>query len=261
VPALRRLGSVAGCFLATAIGCGSPPSSTASGQPAEQPSVREIDVGRHPVRLIVPPGWQHYDHGDQQRIEKGLAQITLTDLGPVSREAIRREIERSRQQFSQVNLQDARERLVGLGLREAVSSEEQWKQVEKPWRDLLKLGEKHEVDPLAIEETYLKLLIQVDALPARDLDEIAAAALPRVGHDAMRGIADEHSLVVDGRDALRIETWDRLSHGMRKSYLFIVNDGSLLVMRMELGRYPEMQEAFESVVSSLELPLPQLSGS
>lgn len=246
---------------ALTLGCGSPTPSTSVPGSAEAGEAREVEVGRHPVRFEVPPGWQHYDYGNAHRIERGLSQISLTDLGPVTREAIRREIESSRRHFGLGRNQDARDMLLGLELREAVPDERTWNQMKKPWQVLRRLGTKNDPDPLEIEDSYLILLAQVDSLPSRDLEQIALAALPRVGHDPMRGIAEQRPQLIDRRDGLRIESWDRLSHGMRQSYLFVVNDGRLLVVRMELGSYPEMTEAFEALVSSLELPLPQPSGS
>src|SRR5262245_13651585 len=51
-------------------------------------NIRNVDVGHHRVRFTLPEGWEHLDHGRQQLIRLGEAQISLLDLGPVSREAM-----------------------------------------------------------------------------------------------------------------------------------------------------------------------------
>jgi hypothetical protein len=48
---------------------------------------------------------------------------------------------------------------------------------------------------------------------------------------------------------------------MRKSHVLLIHDGNLLVARMELGRFSEMQSAFDSLVGSLELSGAQDPGS
>jgi hypothetical protein len=57
---------------------------------------------------------------------------------------------------------------------------------------------------------------------------------------------------IDGLPAMRIETWDRLTHDHRESWLFVINRGNLLVLRMEMGRFARMQPAFDAMVNSLE---------
>ena len=46
-------------------------------RPATTPPV-EVVVGVHHVRLAIPTGWQHADHGREQRFERGFEQISLT---------------------------------------------------------------------------------------------------------------------------------------------------------------------------------------
>lgn len=248
--------------LALVLGCGSPPPPDAPGpRSSKQPSPGTLTVGRHQVRLVVPPGWQHFDQGSQHRLEKGQSHIHLTDLGPVTREGILREIERSRDLFRQDKLDDARESLMHVQLRGAFPSETRWSAVERPWKALLRLGPEVELDSQTIEGTYVEVLAHVDALPARDFETITVAALAELGHGAMRDVAEQRPMVVDGRDAIRVETWDRLSHTARKSHVFVLNDERLLVLWMDLGRFEQMQEAFDALVASLELPPRQGPGS
>ena len=70
--------------------------------------------------------------------------------------------------------------------------------------------------------------------------------------------------MIDGREGMRVETWDRLSHDHRKSYLFVLNEENLLVASMGLGQYSVMQAAFEALAGSLEIhprPADQSAGT
>ena len=59
------------------------------------------------------------------------------------------------------------------------------------------------------------------------------------------------NVAVDGRGALLIDTWDRLNHTQRFRHVFVLNEGNLLLARMELGRFEEMEAAFDDLVASL----------
>ena len=44
-------------------------------------------VGRHQVRLALPRGWEHLDHGRQQLFRSGEWQLSLTDRGATDRDS------------------------------------------------------------------------------------------------------------------------------------------------------------------------------
>jgi len=73
--------------------------------------VQVADVGRHQVRFTIPDGWEHLDHGRAQLLRLGEAQLTLADLGPVSAEAMARELEGARALWLSGRRLDAFERV------------------------------------------------------------------------------------------------------------------------------------------------------
>lgn len=219
--------------------------------PDPPPAPKPLTVGVHEVELVVPPGWQHYDHGRQQRFEHGIEQISLTDLGPATPGGLQREITHARELFRRGQREDARAHLAGLRLRSAFPSVQRWESFMGPWRQIRSGGT---ADPEALEQAYTEVLAQVAALPTPDMATIAARALAELGHDERRDVASERAMAVDGRQALLVDTWDRLSHASRKRHVFILNEGNLLVARMELGTFAEMEPAFEALMASLHLP-------
>ena len=75
---------------------------------------------------------------------------------------------------------------------------------------------------------------------------------PVVENAAHREIAEQRPVAIDRVPAMRVETWDRLSHDHRQSFLFVLNEGNMLVARMQLGKQAEMQQPFDALVDSLE---------
>jgi hypothetical protein len=223
-----------------------------AGPGSEPPALK---VGVHVVRLGVPEGWQHVDHGREQRFERELNQISLADMGPATAEGFRREILHSRELFRAGQHMDARTVLGALRLRPSFPSERRWSAFVSAWYTLRDVGrEDRPLDTGAIERAYADVLAEIDALPRTDIATLAELVLEELGHDERYDIALEEARAIDGRDALLIDTWDRLSHDLRKRHLFILNNGNLLVARMELGRFAESVEAFDALTGSLRFP-------
>ena len=212
-----------------------------------------MTIGVHDVALHVPDGWLRFDHGREQRFQREIAQITLADFGPVTPEGYLREIEHARELFRGRQLADSRTQLSGLRMRSAFSTERQWKRFESSWVSIADVGRRDDTVPEEVEYAYSEVLRQIGALPAPTLSEIVERALPHVGHGAQRDVAEQSPVTIDGRQGLRVETWDRLSHDHRQSYLFVLNEGNLVVARMELGKFAVMTDAFEAIVESLEI--------
>jgi hypothetical protein len=223
--------------------------ATAPGPPRDSIA---LTVGVHDVELIVPDGWQHYDHGREQRFESGFHQITLTDMGPAMPEAFAREIAYARELYRRGQVEDARSHLRRLRLRRAFPTERSWRESQEPWNVVW--GKGGFLDLRLVEQAYTTVLARVSALPDPDLPAVARVTLEEIGHDERRDVAEEEALVIAGRDALRVDTWDRLHHDLRKRHVFVLNEGSVLVARMELGWFAEMEAAFDALVASLELP-------
>lgn len=95
-------------------------------------------------------------------------------------------------------------------------------------------------------------------LETGDLAELAMAALDDLDHGPRRDIESRGRLLLDGREAHRIFTWQRLTHDGRRRHVFIVNRGNLLVIRTEMGRDEVLGPAFDTVVRSLVFVDPEL---
>ena len=245
-----RAGAILGANLLLVCACAEP-------APEPQP----LTVGLHQLELVVPDGWQHYDHGLQQRFENGTSHITLTDLGPVVPDSLLREIEHAHGLFRQDRSKDARAILYGLSPRSAFPSQQSWETFETPWDTLRRIGGKRPIVVAEVEGAFTRVIAQISALSARDFRTIAVDALEEMFQGAHRQIARREAMAFEGRDALLIDTWDRLTHNTRKRYLFILSQGNLLVARMELGKFSEMEPVFDTLVTTLRLVEPQKAGS
>lgn len=102
---------------------------------------------------------------------------------------------------------------------------------------------------------------EIEALESPSLAVIVERMLPDLDHGVQREVAKEQKVIVGGREGVRLESWDRLSHAHGRSYLFVLNEGNLLVARTELGEPAKLKPAFESLVASLEIDPPPPSGS
>ena len=78
-PTSRRAGArsriAVAAALSVALGC------------ATEVQKQEVQVGVHRVRLAPLEGWEHLDHGQQHLFRREEMQISMTDLGPLPRDA------------------------------------------------------------------------------------------------------------------------------------------------------------------------------
>jgi len=223
------------------------------------PEPLSLTIGVHLVELESPPGWEHLDHGREQRFESDSSQISMADLGPVTSDGFVREILQARELYRRGQLDDSRAQLAELRLRPLFPSVQRWRSFTRPWNSIRLAGVgHHSEDPDLVESAYSEVLGEIEALPQPNLPALAISALASLGHEEQRhDVASQEAMAVSGRAALVVDTWDRLSHAQRKSHLFVLNKGNLLVTRMELGRFPEMKPAFDALVASLRvLPPP-----
>jgi hypothetical protein len=204
-------------------------------------------VGVHRLTFEVPDGWQHFDHGREQRFERGILQMSITDLGPVDGPAYARVIEGARELWRRGRWEDAHAVLAHLRPWEMFGSEAAWRSFRSAWNVVSRDG-----SPAAeVEEAYREVLSQISARPRLDLETLADAALAELGHDERRSVAGRRRVAIDGREALRVDTWDRLSHQYQSRHLFVMNEGHLLVARTELGGFSEMEGALDTLTGSL----------
>jgi hypothetical protein len=220
---------------------------------AQQAPKEQWTIGVHDLSLTVPAGWDHLDHGLEHRFHRELSQISLADIGPVTPPAYLRQIEHARELFRNDQALDARAHLDRLNLRSAFTSARRWEEFAESWKVARDGGQKLGTTPFEVENAYAEVLRQVARLATPELDILVHRALPELDHGAQRDVAGQREVEIDGCPGMWVETWDRLSHDHRQSYLFVLNGGNLLVARMELGKYPEMQPAFNALVDSLEI--------
>lgn len=244
--ALLLRASVSVIALALLAGCPEDPAP-------QDPEPLRKRVGIHEVEFVVPPGWTHFDHGSEQRFHKGLAQIALRDLGPFTPAAYRREIKRAQRLFREGQPEDARELLRRLDLEHEFDDVRAWRAFLRPWNVARDSGLRGEHDSIEVENAYIAVLSVVDAFEERAIDELVEAAWLRVDTAVHRAVAETEALEVSGHDARRVSTWDTLSHDHRKTSLFVVSQGNLLVLGMELGDASELEPAFEVIAESLSV--------
>lgn len=238
---MRTRGSplVVALFVALLAGCDSP----------EAP--RAFELGPHRGQVRVPSGWSVLDHGRQWHLRKGEAELVLQDLGAAGPQGIRREVERARELWRADRVEEARWRLRNVVVpRElfptAVGREAFW----TAWSAFF--ADPATVVPYAdIDLAFSDVLARVDALPPPDLPALSDAGLTALGHDQRRDVKSRQALKVGGRDAVDVETWDRLSHASPRRFLFIAHDGYLLALYTARQADAEVLKAFASLRDSL----------
>lgn len=206
-------------------------------------------MGAHRLAFDVPDGWRHFDHGREQRFERGTLQMAMADLGPVDGLALAGVVAEARGLWEAGRTEDARAVLARLSLRPAFAGEEEWRAFLEPWAVVSRAGEG--ATPGELDEAYRAVVETVSSLPPVALETLADAALADLGHDERRSVAERRPVLVDDREGLWVDTWDRLSHDYRQRFLFLVNEGHLLVVRMGLGSFDEMEGPLDALGASL----------
>ena len=84
-----------------------------------------------------------------------------------------------------------------------------------------------------------------------DIEVGADRALRNLREDERREEATREYRRIDGREAVTVDTWDRVSHEHRKRFLIVVNDRSLLVLHTPQGQFETMAETFAGLAASL----------
>jgi hypothetical protein len=211
-----------------------------------------VDVGHHHVRLVPPNGWERLDHGRAQLFRRDEAQLALVDLGPVTADAMAREVERARGLWLAGRRLDAFERVRELrspALRYA--SHEQRAGFWQPWTDVT--WAPGAADSAAIGPAFDALIRGARALaaPTPDLlyQYVADLALDTRGQE----IASRERRIVHGHAWVVYDLWDRVSHGGPTRVAFTADDGDLLALTMDRGPYEQLEPAFESLLASLDI--------
>ncbi len=210
-------------------------------------------VGLHDISLLEPEGWEHLDHGLEHRFHKGRNSISVADIGPVTRDGYLREMNRALALFREERLEDASAYISSLPLRSVLFSPRQWDEVSDAWYIAVDGGLRKPVTTNDVELAYRDLLDMVASRETEPLPILVERIMPELYFGAHREIAEQVEVVINDRPAVRLETWDRLSHDHRRGFLLVLDHDNLLVVRMELGVYEEMKPVFDALVASLSL--------
>lgn len=212
---------------------------------------RAFELGPHRGHVRVPSGWAALDHGRQWRLRKGEAELVLQDLGTAGPQGIRREVERARELWRAGRVEEARWRLRNVVVpRERFPTAGGREAFWAAWSAFF--ADPATVVPYAdIDLAFSDVLARVDALPRPNLAELSDAGLTALGHDQRRDVKSRNALKVGGRDAVDVETWNRLSHASPQRFLFIAHDGYLLALYTPRQADAGTLEAFASVRDSL----------
>jgi hypothetical protein len=91
--------------------------------------------------------------------------------------------------------------------------------------------------------------------PPRDLDELIDWGLASigadVGHDQRREVRSRRTVMLEGREAVDIETWQRLDHTNPQRIFFVEDDGDLLALHTERMALADSLAAFNALRDSL----------
>ena len=223
----------------------------ACGDETEPTPPIEIAVGTHRISLLVPEGWQHQDRGRSHRFEQGSAFLIVSDLGPATRDGLVTALRQSRALYDAGQREDASVVLTEIDPHWFFTTRDRWDAVEPAWQALATRNMAAPPEPRVVQSAYRFVLAQAEALLDPDFAAISHTYLGDLGHTSQRDIAREIATSVSGRPALRIETWDRLTHLWKRQYLFVMSDGRLLCLRTELGDTAALDAAFEALTASM----------
>ena len=86
-----------------------------------------------------------------------------------------------------------------------------------------------------------------------DLDALINWGLVEVGHGQRREEKSRRALMLDGREAMDIETWNRLDHTSPQRILFVNDNGDLLALYTVGMASEDSLAAFDAIRDSLHL--------
>jgi len=89
--------------------------------------------------------------------------------------------------------------------------------------------------------------------PVRDTDELIDWGLAEVGHDQRRDVKSRRAVTIDGREAMDIETWNRLDHTNPQRIFFVNDDGDLLALHTVRMAFEDSLAAFDAIRDSFHL--------
>ena len=87
--------------------------------------------------------------------------------------------------------------------------------------------------------------------PPRTLDEFIDWGLAGVGHNQRREEKSRRTVMLDGREAVDIETWNRLDHTNLHRIFFVDADGELLALHTAGMAFKDSLDAYAAIRDSL----------
>lgn len=227
--------------VAAAAGCGAPPAPRQTAM-----------VGWNPVRFATPAGWEHLDHGREHLFREGEAQISLADHGPVTPDAMAREIRAAERLWLDGRRADAFRRVLGLrGPVLQFTSEDRVKGFWAPW--LRATSGPGDPDSLAVGAAFAALVAGADSLARPTAEQLRQYAFSLACDPRRSEVERLEPRVLRGAEWTDVRAWDRTSHLNRSRFAFTVNDGYLLVLKFDHGLFEDAEPAFEALLGSLEV--------
>jgi hypothetical protein len=224
------------------VGCGEPPPAT-------------LHAGLHRFEASIPRGWGSLQQGAQLvlQFESPETRLAFSDLGPGRPNGFRDEVDRARSLWRDGRTDEALTRLRDLRLRsELFASREDYEAFSDALAPLA--GAKRGTPWSAVAGRFDKLSRAIDALAPSPIERIGDGVLSELERDRRREVRSREIVRIDGREALRIETWSALTHTDPRRYLLVLNDGRILLLRCERCE-GESAEAFDAIAASLRFQL------
>ena len=230
-----------------AIGCG---NETASTEQSASTDPVATTIGHHKLRFTVPRGWQHLQQGATQSLRRSGALLEFTDLGTFSWSGVKRQIKEAQRLTASGDTVAAQALLKQLPYLQALFlNADSWHDVRPLWETLT---HRQGTTPLPkVADSYAKLLRHLAYQPDVDFQAVTSKLLQLKNPHGQREEASRRVFDVDGRPAIEVTTWDKLSHTMHRSYLFVLNGDNILQLRVTLGTQDTYAPAFNEIVSSL----------
>jgi hypothetical protein len=223
-----------------AAGCSKPPAS------------RAVQVGRHHLRLTIPPGWEHLDHGRQHLFRVGETELLLEDFGPATREGLVRELHEAEELMRAGRREDAMARVRRLhGPPLAFLYWKERAEFWSPWTDVTYI--RGAADDATLAGALRELIRRAEALPDVPIDRVVEHVLARAPQAERWEVARREPREIHGRRWVWIETWDRVSHLYRHRLACLEDDGYLLLLTTRRGLIGQSGGGFDSLLASIEV--------
>ena len=232
----------------------SPPSESSN-----KADLQSLEIGIHEIEFSIPAGWFVMDTGLGPILRTGESDysapsvISFEDLGPCTPEGIRRTLLEAREHCRAGRFGESRQLLDQISLDQIVVIQEDIRSFDNAWSRVRSPNHpRRGARPEEFEPAYQKLLDRAALIPRRSIEELAREHIEEVSQNGRHETVKTDLVEVDGKPALVIDTWDRLSHKMRRRYLLLINDDNLFFMNSNFGKFPEIDAAFQQLLPSLQ---------